>query len=187
MHIITTLVTNSQPENHQASDLHANQFGNNTKMVKNKILELRNKRGWSLKQLEDKTGISAQHLNRLETGHPNARLNETNIDLLCKVFHVSVAELFGEAKSASNDISQADMAITQILQAVLSLLLKKKHILPNEIDSIFTQANELYRAHHLPQAVKIVSELHNTLAGGSHLSEKEVIHKLLELSPLGSA
>jgi transcriptional regulator with XRE-family HTH domain len=187
-HHITTLVTNRQALNHQASDLLRHRKGDNRDMLKNRIKELRKGKDWSLDKLAEITGISKQHLHRLETYHPNARLNESNMKQLCDAFGISVGELFGEKISKQEDkISQADIAITQVLQAVLSILLKKKHILPNEVESILTQASDLYRVHHLPNAVTIVDGLRNSLTGEVRTSEQEVIHKLLELAPLGAA
>lgn len=157
-------------------------------MLKNKILILRKERSWTLEELAEKTGISKQHLNRLETYHHNARLNESNITQLCKAFDISVGELFGErVKKMEDSISQSDMALTQIIQALLKILLDKKYVLPAEVEGVLGEASDLYRAHRLTNAERIANELRSTLTVEARKSEQEVIHKLLSLAPLGMA
>jgi transcriptional regulator with XRE-family HTH domain len=56
-----------------------------------RILELRNKAGWSQEQLSEKTGISTQHISNMENGHREPCLN--NMARLAKAFGVKMGEL----------------------------------------------------------------------------------------------
>lgn len=90
-------------------------------------------------------------------------------------------------ESVGQGISQADMAIVAVLEAVLGLLVKKKIIVPSELDSFFSKTLSLYLAHRLKDAAKVLNALQRSVTSESFPTEQEVIHKLLEIAPLGSA
>lgn len=90
-------------------------------------------------------------------------------------------------KPAEKGITQADMAIVYILRSIIALLMKKNYLTPSEMEGVLNHAGDLYRVHQLPDAKKIVDAIRSSVTAGSLPSEQEVIHKLLELSPLGSA
>lgn len=179
--IITTLVTKSQPENHQAGVLQDRNFGDTRRMIKNRLLELRTHKGWSLAALQEITGISAQHLNRLETHHPKARLNEDNIAVLCSAYHVSVSELF-----ESDNKKGADVAIVFTLKAIIKVLLHKKQPITHErFINDFTFALDRYRDENAPGAIEVIVDLLEYVKETSSPKSSQNPRKILRLSPPG--
>ena len=67
--------------------------------MKNRVYELRERKGWSLQQLAIKSGIDKSAINNFENGKtvPTAR----TLTCLARAFEVSVDELFEERKSVS--------------------------------------------------------------------------------------
>lgn len=65
--------------------------------MKNRVHELRVKKGWSLQQLSIKSGIGKSAINNFENGKTDHPSIET-ITGLAKAFNVSVDELFEENK-----------------------------------------------------------------------------------------
>lgn len=61
--------------------------------MRNRITELRNARGWSMRELAARTNSSASSINALEKG--KTRLNSDWIERLCKAFSIEPEELLG--------------------------------------------------------------------------------------------
>lgn len=151
----------------------------------NRIKEWRNKRGLSQEKVAEAMGIKKAAVSKLEQGKMN--LTQDYMNRFAKIFHCAPQELLPSGNASNDQISQADMAVVQILHGVLKILLQKKYVLPDEMEDIFSHANALSEALRLKNATKIVDALHISLAGEAHQSERELIHKLLQLAPAGSA
>jgi transcriptional regulator with XRE-family HTH domain len=87
----------SQEENHLAGYSTYLRDGD-TRLMLNRIKELRDERGMSLARLEEITGISAQQINRLEKG--TRRLNEDNVAKLAAALGCRAQDIFGDLPAA---------------------------------------------------------------------------------------
>lgn len=112
--IITTLVTNSQLENHLCGYSQKHRNGDNGGM-KNKILEFRLARKWSLAKLEELTGISAQQLNRLEKSE--RAINERNLAILAEAFGCHPSDIIESGKIYQLDNALMKQVIASIEEA----------------------------------------------------------------------
>jgi len=95
----------------------------------------------------------------------------------------------GAAKDSFHEegINQTDVAILYTLKTIIHFLVKEKMIDKKDLEKAFSNAVDLYQAHHLPEAVKIMSGLHTAVSGGANPTSTEALHKLLDIIPLGSA
>lgn len=148
-------------------------------MIKNRLKELRNERGWTLDVLAEKTNISKQHLNRLENHHPNARLNETNIAKLCEAYGVQVSELFEKGR----DMAGADLALVYAIKSLITNLIFKKSIKKEWLKDDLQKALIFYQDQNAPGATLVLSDLLGFLDQPQHQSKQVSVRKLLELSP----
>jgi transcriptional regulator with XRE-family HTH domain len=82
----------SQVKNHLAGYSVDRRSGDTNAPMKNRIKEIRDKRGLSLARLEEMTGISAQQINRLEKN--KRRLNEDNVAKLAAALGCRRQDIF---------------------------------------------------------------------------------------------
>lgn len=96
----------------------------------NQIKSLRLKSNLSLAELEERTGISSQQLNRLEKGE--RRLNEDNMRALAKAFNVETAEIMKsdkkspKVKSDTALSAESNISKEQILKMYREMLLIRR-------------------------------------------------------------
>jgi len=75
-------------------------------MMKNRVYEIRKRKGYTLKQLAEKTGLGITTINEFENG--NTSPTAYTIVNLATALGVSVDELFGEKKNKSITIKKND-------------------------------------------------------------------------------
>ena len=108
--------------------------------MENRIRELRQARGWSMRKLADKVSTSASTINKLEKGETT--LNVHWMERLARVFDVSAAELLGSASDKpvlqgdvilheqKQDETKLALTDTQVLYEVKTKALDQRGIMP---------------------------------------------------------
>jgi transcriptional regulator with XRE-family HTH domain len=107
--------------------------------MKNRIKNLREERGWSMRELADRLNSSASTINNLEKG--NVRLNTDWIERLAKIFNVSHDDIFDfeERQTSlvvddvvlySNDDQPIKLGPSEVIYEVKTVALDQIGILP---------------------------------------------------------
>lgn len=91
------------------------------------VIRLRKERGWTQAELANKIGISRSHMNKLESG--KLQLSLVYLKQLSKIFHISLAKLFGE-EERSMKMNKKDFQIN--VDAI------NKDILSMEVDQEYS-------------------------------------------------
>jgi transcriptional regulator with XRE-family HTH domain len=111
--------------------------------MENRIKQLRQARGWSMRKLADKVSTSASTINKLEKGETT--LNVHWMERLACVFDVSAAELLGSASDQagfqadaipheqSQDEPKLALTETQVLYEVKTKALDQRGIMPGAL------------------------------------------------------
>lgn len=159
-------------------------FGNNARM-RNRIKEWRTKRDLSQDQVAEAMGIKKAAVSKLERGKMN--LTQEYMARFAKVFNCQPYEIIAETGHSGEVLSQAEMILIQLLHSILLILMRKNYILDSEMEDALKHASALSTALRLKNAAKIVELLHNSLEGEAPQAERELIHRLLQLVPAGSA
>lgn len=162
------------------------------KYPENNLRKIRNNLKMTLEDVADKVvpSTSADMISKLEIGE--RQLTHTWMRKLASVFHCAPKDLIDSDSNISSfkqedRISQADMVVISLLEVLLGILIKKKYVQIKEIEGFMANAITLYRSHRLPNAERAMIELQKALTTEAPPTEQEVIHKLFELVPLGSA
>lgn len=166
-----------------------NYRGNNPRMVEVtreyvlEIIKLGIERHGSIAQFERIAGLKAGHIKDIWKWPDKGGTEIPRADRWHKILLAAGVE----EKKPQERISEVEIAMISMLKGITTLLLKKKYILPQELEGLFNHAGELYHAHRMPNAVKTVEILHSILAPEALPIEQELIQSLVQLSPVGSA
>lgn len=83
--------------------------------------------------------------------------------------------------------AESDIAMAFMFKMVFSLLMKHGMVSARGLDINFTEARDHYQKHKLAHAAILIESLQKFVKAEPPGLEKEAIHRLLELVPLGSA
>jgi AcrR family transcriptional regulator len=137
--------------------------------------------GLTLSEIAKEAGVSSTTLTRFYNNkNATHAISSTTMDKVHKRFPIDRAV----PPSPSNETT---LVTVSLFSSLVNLLLKKRTILPSELEEILTHTGDLYRAHQMPEAVKVVDALRSSLTPGSQQLGKEAIGILLRLHPAGSA
>jgi len=125
-------------------------------------------------------GVAQTTITRWYNGSPKHALSATTFDKITDAYPI-------EDVLVKNQITEADIAILYTMKTLIAILLKQKTISPKDLDDAFTHGKELYRLHHLSDAMKIMEDLRTSVTGETLPKQQEALRKLLTLAPVGSA
>lgn len=134
----------------------------------------------TLTELAKGVDIASTTLTRWYNGNPKHALSATTFDKIANKYPT-------EEINNKNKIGETDLAVTFAIKTIIGIMLKYKMAKPKEFEEPFTQAIELYHAHRLPEAEKIMEDFRMFAGGGTHPKGTEMLRKLLELVPVGQA
>lgn len=124
--------------------------------------------------------LASTTLTRFYNGTPKHALSATTFEMIKEHYPVDNIEV-------RDYITEADVALMYTIKTLVKLLIKHKTLESKELGEAFIHGRELYQAHHLFDAVKIMDDLNMFVSGGTLPKQQEALHKLLTLAPLGSA
>lgn len=100
-----------------------------------RIKRLRQERGWSLRELERRTGIHYSYLNRIENN--KAKPNIEHLEILAKLFNVHISYFFGELIETPDELKDL------VDWIALSKELKEKGLTPEQVKQIVEFARKI--------------------------------------------
>lgn len=169
---ITTLVKFSQVRFHLHGDSHYHQNGNNALMIY--IKKYRKLKGFSLERLSELTGISAQHISRLERGE--RRWNRDNIRILAKALDCSEQDLIGDSQEGY----QPDTILLSAIAAIIVVLERENVLRPNALRAAISEMHDAYVDEDNQAGVAVLSDLLECIDGAT---EESVPQRVLRLLP----
>lgn len=155
---------------------------------RNHLRQLRLSENMTQKDIADAIGKSAIDISRLENGV--IKMTEDYLRPLQDKLGWSASQLIDAVSvknPPSNNISDAEIALTDVLKDVLQILIFHGLATPESLNRAFTSQYEDYREKNLPDAMLVMQHLQAFVTDKPHASEREVIGKLLQLRPVGSA
>jgi len=105
-----------------------------TKEVGEKLKHLREQKGYSLRDVSERTGIHFTYISKLEKGQHKANLEM--IEKLCNFYDVTISSLFGDGVDVPSELK--DIGVEWI---TFANDMKKKDLSPDEIRKIVEFAN----------------------------------------------
>lgn len=134
----------------------------------------------TLTEIAKNTGIASTTLTRWYNSSPKHALSATTFDKISNKYAL-------DDGADKNQLGETDLAMSYAIKTLIGIMLKYKLATPKEFEEPFSQAVELYQAHRLPEAVKVMEDFRTFAKGGIHPQGSEMLRKLLELAPVGLA
>ena len=136
------------------------QGGSNYPSLANRIRELRKARGWTLRTLGDRVGLSVQQISNLERG--NRRLNDQWMQRIAEAFSVRPQDLFEGSFGDPVDMAQRVYDAAHDVLTSLSLH-NLVSLSQHEIDRLSTVLAQVVKLHHATDEVALREHIERTV------------------------